>query len=82
MPLTPLRQTMITLPPESCSTHATILTGAIPLAGVAVLDRKTEPWEAELRAVAQRLDPNDRNMWLAGCHDWAASGLVPVDTAA
>lgn len=37
----------------------------IPLAGVGILDRRAEPWEAELRAVAQRLDPNDRKMWLA-----------------
>ncbi len=37
----------------------------IPLVGVGVLDRKFEPWEAELRAVAQRLDPDDRSMWLA-----------------
>ena len=37
----------------------------IPLAGVGTLDRKAEPWETELRAVAQRLSPGDRKLWLA-----------------
>ena len=37
----------------------------IPLAGVGTLDRKAEPWETELHAVAQRLDPDDRKLWLA-----------------
>jgi hypothetical protein len=37
----------------------------IPLAGLGTLDRKAEPWETELRAVAQRLDPDDRKLWLA-----------------
>jgi transcriptional regulator with XRE-family HTH domain len=37
----------------------------IPLVGVGVLDREIEPWETEVRAVALRLDPNDRKLWLA-----------------
>jgi transcriptional regulator with XRE-family HTH domain len=37
----------------------------IPLVGVGILDRKTEQWETELRAIGQRLDPPDRKLWLA-----------------
>jgi transcriptional regulator with XRE-family HTH domain len=37
----------------------------IPLVGVSTLDRKAEPWETELRVVAQRLSPGDRKLWLA-----------------
>jgi transcriptional regulator with XRE-family HTH domain len=36
----------------------------VPLVGVRILDREIEPWEQELLAVARRLDPNDRNLWL------------------
>lgn len=37
----------------------------IPLVGVSTLNRETEPWESQLHAIAQRLDPKDRSLWLA-----------------
>ena len=36
----------------------------VPLVGVRTLDRELEPWETELLAVARRLDPSDRPLWL------------------
>ena len=36
----------------------------VPLVGVRTLDRETEPWESELLAIARRLDPSDRKLWL------------------
>lgn len=36
----------------------------VPLVGIRTLDRETEPWEAELAAIARRLEPSDRRLWL------------------
>jgi transcriptional regulator with XRE-family HTH domain len=37
----------------------------IPAVGVRTLDRASEPWEAEVRTIAQRLSPGDRKLWIA-----------------
>lgn len=36
----------------------------IPLVGVRTLDREAEPWESGLLAIARRLGPSDRKLWL------------------
>jgi transcriptional regulator with XRE-family HTH domain len=36
----------------------------VPLVGVRILDRKTEPWEQELLTVAQQLEASNRNLLL------------------
>jgi len=36
----------------------------VPLVGVRILDHEIEPWEPEVVALARRLDPSDRDLWI------------------
>ena len=36
----------------------------VPLGGVRILNHEIEPWEPEVVALARRLDPSERDLWI------------------